>query len=311
VSILSRGPARPVVGENQSVITGSVPSDIYVESDGLRLRCRDWGGNGRAVVLLHGLASNARIWDFVAPRLAGSARVVAVDQRGHGQSDRPEHGYTFDLVTEDFCRVLDALHIESVVVVGHSWGANVAVAFAAARPALPSGIALVDGGIFDLSTTPGMTWEQAERTMAPPRLAGTPRGKFFDMIRSGPLAELWSDELEAIVMAQFDAFPDGTISPRLSYERHMEIVRAIWEYHPAKLLRKVRCPVLLLPCVREPFGEWFERKRVAVAEVERTTPHARTVWLTDAIHDVPLQQPERLAGIIASFVREIDDAESE
>jgi pimeloyl-ACP methyl ester carboxylesterase len=262
------------------------------------------------VVLLHGLASNARIWDFVAPRLARSARVVAMDQRGHGASDRPEHGYAFDLVTEDLRGVLDALHMEAAVIVGHSWGANVAVAFAAAHPALPSGIALVDGGTFDLSTTPGMTWEEAQRTMAPPRLAGTPRRKFLGMIRQGPLGELWSDEVEAIVMAQFDVSPDDTISPRLSFERHMEIVRAIWGYHPAELLTTVRCPMLLLPCVRDPAGEWVERKRAAIAHVEQTTPRARTVWLTDAIHDVPLQQPERLADAIASFVREIDTADT-
>jgi pimeloyl-ACP methyl ester carboxylesterase len=288
----------------------AVPSDIYVDANGLRLHCRDWGGRGRPIVLLHGLASNARIWDFVARRLRRFARVVAIDQRGHGASDRPEQGYTFDLVTQDLRAALDALHLEAPVIVGHSWGANVAVAFAAAHPALPAGIALVDGGTFDLSATPGMTWEDAERTMAPPRLAGTPLTKFLGMIRQGTLDELWSEELEEIVMAQFDVFPDDTIAPRLSFERHMEIVRAIWDYHPAGLLAKVRCPVLMLPCVREPAGEWFERKRVAVAEVERTTPLARTVWLTDAIHDVPLQQPERLADVIVAFVREINDVDT-
>jgi pimeloyl-ACP methyl ester carboxylesterase len=126
---------------------------------------------------VHGLASNARIWDFVAPRLAPAFRTVAIDQRGHGGSDRPEHGYTFDLVTRDLARAIEALRLTGPVIVGHSWGANVAVAFAAAHAGATAGIALVDGGTFDLSATPGMTWEDAERTMAPPRLAGTPLTK--------------------------------------------------------------------------------------------------------------------------------------
>ena len=288
------------------MITDAVPSDIFVQANGLRLHCRDWGGSGRPVVLLHGLASNARIWDFVAPHLRKHARVVAVDQRGHGASDRPEHGYTFDLVTQDLSEALDALRLDAPIIVGHSWGANVAVAFAAAHPARPAGIALVDGGTFDLSATPGMTWEDAERTMAPPRLAGTPLNKFLEMIRRGALDDSWSEEVEEIILAQFDVFPDETIAPRLSFERHMEIVRAIWDYHPTALLSSVRCPLLMLPCVRDPASDWVERKRAAIAEVERTVPGAKTIWLTDAIHDVPLQQPERLADVIASFVSEID-----
>lgn len=282
------------------------PSTLYVQANGLRLHCRDWGGDGRPMVLLHGLASNARIWDFVAPRLRTTARVIAIDQRGHGGSDRPERGYTFDLVTEDLRAACEALRLESPIIVGHSWGANVAVALAAAHPLLAAGIALVDGGTFDLSATPGMTWEKAEQTMAPPRLAGTPRAKFMEMVRSGALDESWSEDIEEIIMAQFDVFDDDTIAPRLSFERHMEIVRAIWEYHPLELLPAVRCPILMLPCIRDPHGEWVQRKRDAVAAVERLTPLARTVWLTDAIHDVPLQQPGRLVEVLAAFVREVD-----
>ena len=71
----------------------STPTDRAVPGDGVSLHARDWGGNGQAVVLLHGLASNARIWDGVAPRLAGAGlRVVALDQRGHGASDQPASG---------------------------------------------------------------------------------------------------------------------------------------------------------------------------------------------------------------------------
>src|SRR4029453_16181489 len=69
---------------------------------GSRRPAADWGGEGPAVLLLHGLASNARIWDGVGPRLVGAGlRVVALDLRGHGASDQPGSGYDFAIVGRD------------------------------------------------------------------------------------------------------------------------------------------------------------------------------------------------------------------
>src|SRR3990170_3000694 len=101
--------------------------DKSVELNGLAFRYRDWGGNGRLVLLLHGLASTAHIWDFVAPLLAERHRVVALDQRGHGLSAKPDDGYDYATVARDAVALLDHLHAPSAIVVGHSWGASVAI----------------------------------------------------------------------------------------------------------------------------------------------------------------------------------------
>lgn len=63
-------------------------SERVVVRDGVRLVCRDRGGPGEPVVLLHGLAGHAGEWEVVASRLIARYRVVAVDQRGHGASER-------------------------------------------------------------------------------------------------------------------------------------------------------------------------------------------------------------------------------
>jgi pimeloyl-ACP methyl ester carboxylesterase len=279
------------------------PLESHVVANGLRLRYRDSPGSREPIVLLHGLASNARIWDLVAPGLAQEWRVIALNQRSHGGSDGPEEGYSFEDVTSDLSLVLDALDVDRAVVVGHSWGANVAVEFAIRYPGRVAGLGMIDGGIFDLSTN--MSWEDAERTMAPPKLAGTPRTRFLEMAKRFELGGQWTPEVEAAVMGNFELREDDTIAPWLSFERHMMILRAIYSYHPAELLPQVRCPALIMPCVRETDAAMAQRKRDAVARVAPLLKDARTVWFEDSIHDVPLQRPDLVARTIAEFARDV------
>src|SRR5579885_10978 len=179
------------------------PVERFVEANGLRFHLYDWGGAGRPLLLLHGLASNARIWDFVAPLLRAHARVVAVDQRGHGLTSAPDSGYGFAETATDAAALIAALGFQRPVVAGHSWGANVAVECAARQPGLIAGLVLVDGGIFS-PRSDGLSWEEAERRLAPPRIAGTPRARLLERIRSGDLAPYWRPDFESIIMAGFD-----------------------------------------------------------------------------------------------------------
>jgi pimeloyl-ACP methyl ester carboxylesterase len=144
--------------------------DREITVHGLRLAYREYAGEGRPLVLLHGVASNARIWLPVAPLLTPRFRVLAVDQRGHGQSDKPSSGYDFPSVVEDVREFVEALELELPVVAGHSWGGNVALEYAARHPEQVAGLVLVDGGFMEISARPGMTWERAERELAPPDL---------------------------------------------------------------------------------------------------------------------------------------------
>ena len=81
-----------------------IPRDGWLTVNGLSFHYLDWGGSGQPLLLLHGLASTCHIWDMVAPILAQDHRVVALDQRGHGETDKPNSGFEFASVTQDiFC----------------------------------------------------------------------------------------------------------------------------------------------------------------------------------------------------------------
>lgn len=104
---------------------------ILTMSDGARLRVVEQG-TGPAIVLIHGITLAASIWHYQLPELAASGyRVVAYDQRGHGDSTVGGEGLTLDRLAADLAEVLDALDLSSAVLVGHSMGGMVALRYLA------------------------------------------------------------------------------------------------------------------------------------------------------------------------------------
>ncbi|HKV84280.1 MAG TPA: alpha/beta hydrolase [Ktedonobacterales bacterium] len=279
------------------------------------LHVREWAaGGGEAgaartpMLLLHGLASASRIWDLVAPLLAHDRRVVSLDQRGHGLSDKPDDGYDFATIIKDDLLAADELGLgQRFHLAGHSWGANVALELAAAHPERVASLSLVDGGFGMLRQRPGATWETTSRDLAPPDFAGTPRETFLGWVRKGN--PNWRPELEDIMLNIVELRPDDTVGPRLARANHMKILRAMWDEDPIPTYQAVRCPVLFVMAEQsapDARGEAFlVTKRQGIESATRmlaNAPRVETRWMRDTIHDIPLQRPDELAASIASFV---------
>ncbi len=245
-------------------------------------------------LLVHGLASNARLWDGVSAELAERAHpVAAVDQRGHGLSDKPTDGYDFETVTADLALVIEALGGPPPIVAGQSWGGNVVVDLAARRPDLVRGVVCVDGGWIDLSRFP--SWEECERALAPPQTVGLAAVEVEAMLR-GRHPD-WPEFGIAGALACFEVRDDGTVAPWLTYERHLRILRSLWEQRISEVLAQVKVPVLLLPC--DDGSEWTARKREEVEVAERCLRRVRTHWF-NADHDVHAQHPAQVADVVTA-----------
>jgi pimeloyl-ACP methyl ester carboxylesterase len=264
--------------------------------DGVALYVRLWPGAGqRPFVLVHGLASNARMWDGVARRLAALGHpVVAVDQRGHGRSDKPEYGYDFTSVTDDLAALIRSLGWEQPVVAGQSWGGNVVLELAYRFPELTAGICCVDGGTIELAEHFGR-WEDCERALTPPPLAGTPLERVEAAVRAAH--PCWPESGIQGMLANFEVLDDGTVRPWLTLERHLAILRALWEHHPTSRFSQVRVPALL---VMADTGEvsWTADKRHGVERAERLLPTCRVQWFRPADHDVHAQHPLEVADLL-------------
>ncbi len=100
-------------------------------------------GQGTPLVLVHGYPLNHSIWHDVANELEQEARIIMPDLRGFGHSPAPEGTYTMRLMAEDLRELLDDLQIDKAVLVGHSMGGYVCLAFAQAYPERLAGFGLV------------------------------------------------------------------------------------------------------------------------------------------------------------------------
>lgn len=282
------------------------PNDCYIDLRGLPFHYRDWGGDGRPVLLLHGLASTSHIWDLVAPLLAADFRVVALDQRGHGLSAQVEDGFDFATVSGDTAALIAALGWERPVIVGHSWGADVALELAAAQPDLTCGLIFVDGGTIEPSARPGWSLEQARQDMAPPIFTGFTPAMMRERVESGGrFGPNPSEIVVQAVLANFRTLEDGTIQSNLRRENHLRIIDALWDHKPSQLYPTLQCPVLMLPA-RQSSPDAHERRfrrEESINKAASLLPRSKTVWLEDSIHDVPLQRPQLVADTIRQQIQ--------
>lgn len=247
------------------------------------------------LILVHGLASNARLWDGVGHELAArGVGALAVDLRGHGQSPKPDDGYDFDSVVGDLLpflrsdgrsgRVLDG----TPLVVGQSYGGNVVIHLAARHPDAVRGVVCVDGGAIDLRQRfPRL--DDAVEAMKPPydRFEGTSPEVMEARLRgSMPDApETWIRG----AMACFDVV-DGGVRSRLTWSRHRQIIEAMWHEPTTELFPKVEVPVLFVMA--------SDRMRDGVDAALDALPDGRAVWFDGAHHDVHAQRPAEVAELL-------------
>ena len=264
---------------------------------GLEVRTLHGAAGGVPFLLVHGLASNARMWDGVAERLHHLGHPsAAVDLRGHGLSDKPDDGYDYPTVVADACRVMDDLGYDRPVAVGQSWGGNVVVELAVQYPERVRGIACVDGGWIELADRFD-EWEACAEALAPPPTEGMAVADLERQYRETHPG--WPDEGVRAALASFEARPDGTVQPRLGRDRHLRILREMWSRRPSTRYPDVQVAVLLVPADRGGHNGWQH----AIEAAEATIPRVRCQWL-HGDHDLHAHRPDELARMLHEAVED-------
>ena len=289
---------RSVKGVND----GLPASELIATGTGVHLRVVKWGDTQTLfeapLVLVHGLASNAMLWEGAAQAfMALGHPVVAVDLRGHGQSEKPDDGYDMQTVTFDLAKLLEVLSVRGFdrpVVCGQSWGGNVVIELAHQYSQLVRGVVAVDGGFLELQHH-FPEWEACSIALRPPNLLGTSSKNMREyMQRAHPD---WPQTGIDGAMANMEHLPDGTVRPWLTLDRHLQVLRGLWEHKPTHLYSDIKVPVLFVPA-EGPGGVFAETKRHAVEQALSMVPVVRAEWFSPADHDLHAQHPERFAQVV-------------
>lgn len=192
---------------------------LFVDTNGIRLHVVDHGGDGPIVILAPGLTANARFFDaIVAGGLGEDARVLAVDLRGRGLSDKPDSGYTMDDHAADIVGLVDGLGGGPIVMGGHSFGGLLTYYVATHHPELARACVVLDAPV---EVDRGIV-EQIKPSLA--RLESTMPSfdDYLAAVRTQPyFADWWDPTIEAYYRADVEDLPDGRVKPR-SHPDHIQ-----------------------------------------------------------------------------------------
>jgi esterase len=259
---------------------------------GLSFHYVDWGGSGTPLLMLHGLSGHARTWDHTAAALSDRYRVLALDQRGHGDSDwAPRYG--FGPMSDDVLAFLDALQLGEVTLMGLSMGGLVSFVFAAAHPDRVCRLLVLDIGP---EVAPAGARNIAA-VLAARDVFGS-EDEAFALARAAnprPADEM----LRHRVRHALRPLPDGTLT--FKFDKALRgRPGALWDLTPDQLWaawRSVRCPVLLVR------GQ--ESDILAAETAQRMlaeNPQAELVSVPDSGHTIALDNPQGLLDAIEPWL---------
>jgi len=216
-----------------------------VKGDGIEINLARWEGSGKPILCIHGITANCRCWDVLAGALVPEYRVLAMDLRGRGGSDKPPRGYSLDYHLRDINCLLDDLGIDRAVIMGHSLGAFIGLAFAAEFSDRVERLILVDGG-GDLSK------EQMEKVFIGIKPALDRLGQVFpsaeaylEKMRAAPYIQPWSSVTETYYRHEIEAVQGG-VRTNIVPAHIQEEADNIKKVDCARYYPRIKCEVLIL-----------------------------------------------------------------
>ncbi len=277
------------------------------DSDGTMIHYLDWGpaDGGEAIgpplILIHATGFLAALWRPIAERLSARFRVVALDQRGHGQSDKPPDGYRFEVFADDLQRLIETLELESPIAAGHSSGGTTIVMHAARHAGVISRAVLIE------PILPNPAWiadagpERPVNTMAEGarkrRAVWPSRDELFAAYRTRPAFQTWQEEtLRLYVDEGTRSREDGQVELLCPPELEAQFYEAVTDVDSASLLPQLACPTLVLwgaeSHLREGMGD------MAAGNL----PNARTVVVPETTHFLPQERPDEVGRLMEEFL---------
>ncbi|RMT66944.1 Menaquinone biosynthesis related protein MenX [Pseudomonas savastanoi pv. nerii] len=258
----------------------------FFEHDDCSLHYEEYG-LGDPVLLLHGLGSSCQDWEYQIPALASQYRVIVMDMRGHGRSDKPYGRYSIQAMSNDVEALIEHLRLGPVHLIGLSMGGMIGFQLAVDQPHLLTSLCIVNSAPQVKVRSAGDLWQLARRwtlsRIVSMRTLGEALGKLLfpkpeqaDLRRK--MAERWGKNDKRAYLASFDAIVGWGVENKLG---------------------RITCPTLIIAAEHD-----YTPVSLKEAYVKRL-PNARLLVIKDSRHATPLDQPEQFNRTLLEFMASI------
>ena len=288
------------------------PTDRMISGvDGLGLHLLDWGGRGTPLLFVHGYGHNAHLWDPLVPDLVDHYRVLALDNRGHGDSEPdPEFRYHNAAIARDVQAVVEQLELDQLALVGHSQGGHACLRVAGRHPERIRRLVLAEAGP-DIPARGAGGPPASVRLLAPSfeTIAEyeTILAELYPLLDAGDRASLAAHSLRPCENGGFAPKLDDRFlrrESRRSAETRVNFDRQAWvEKENARIwhyLEQIRCPTLVLHGEDSPMLAAVTVRRM----VDDVLADARAVTIPGAGHALMLDAPEAFRAALVTFLCE-------
>jgi len=271
------------------------PKSHYVQINDLRLHYLDWGNSGNnPLICLHGLNANAGLWDSFCSQVRKHYHVIALDQRGHGESQWDPDGYTIEKYVSDILAFKKYLGETPVTIVGYSLGGIVAMRCAALYPDQIDRLVVVD-----MSPAPGkhVTKKMLEEEDTPTEFESLDAA-----VNWASKSYLWArgDGLRADLAKRIRQQKDGRwiwkADPNIWGPNFSEnIAKHTEEYWHS--FRKIQCPIMIVRGLNSDIlTETIKQKILSLQ------PDCTWVDIQGAGHNIPIDQPKAFLKAVCPFL---------
>jgi pimeloyl-ACP methyl ester carboxylesterase len=269
------------------------PRMVKAKGDGIDIQLAIWEGKGKQILCVHGITANSRFWDCLASALSPHHRVIAMDLRGRGLSDKPPTGYSIENHCKDILALMNDQGLKRPVLMGHSLGAFISLVFAAQNPKEIDRLILVDGG-------GKLSEDQMAKVFAGIKPSLDRLGQVFSSLdaylaqmKQAPYLKPWNSYMETYFRYEVENV-EGGVRSRVHPEHINEEARNLGKVDSREFYKQVKAPTLILRATKGMLAEDdLLLPEDVVERMVREIPNAKRVDIEGANHYSILFQPNQ------------------
>jgi pimeloyl-ACP methyl ester carboxylesterase len=281
------------------------PKMMKSKGDGIQIQLAVWEGKGKQILCIHGLTANFRFWDCLASALSPQHRVIAMDLRGRGLSDKPNTGYSIEHHCKDILALMNDQGLERPVFMGHSLGAFISLVFAAKHPQRVDRLILVDGGGKLSEAQMAKVFTGIKPSLDRLGQVFPTFDAYISQMKQAPFLQPWNSYMEAYFRYEVEEV-EGGVRSRVHPKHIEEETINLKKEDSTQFYSRISCPTLILRATRGMLAEDdFVLPEDVADRMAREIKDTRRVNLEGTNHYTILFQPNPMRDqTILDFLRE-------